>query len=69
MEFLKKADLDKNGQINYSEFIDIAIEKKALLQRKNLEVAFKTLDYNRDGKNSFLPTDFLSQLCYRNFDL
>ena len=46
-------DLDRNGKINYSEFIDITIEKKQLLQRKNLEVAFKTLDYNRDGKLTY----------------
>lgn len=47
-------DADGNGMIAYSEFINIALEKKKLMSKENLKITFKSLDINNDG---FLSID------------
>jgi len=34
------ADLDKNGHIDYSEFINATIDKRKLLSKERLKTAF-----------------------------
>lgn len=48
-EILKKIDSDRSGQIDYSEFINLTIEKKKLLSKENLTITFKTLDIDSSG--------------------
>jgi Ca2+-binding EF-hand superfamily protein len=38
------ADLDKNGHIDYSEFINATINKRKLLSKERLKTAFQLFD-------------------------
>ena len=38
------ADLDKNGHIDYSEFINATIDKRKLLSKERLKTAFQLFD-------------------------
>ena len=42
-------DLDKNGLINYTEFINATIDKSIALSLRNIELAFQVFDANGDG--------------------
>eukprot|EP00331_Platyophrya_macrostoma_P035454 CAMPEP_0176462982 /NCGR_PEP_ID=MMETSP0127-20121128/35597_1 /TAXON_ID=938130 /ORGANISM="Platyophrya macrostoma, Strain WH" /LENGTH=133 /DNA_ID=CAMNT_0017855015 /DNA_START=39 /DNA_END=440 /DNA_ORIENTATION=- len=42
-------DVDHSNQISYSEFLMVAIDKKFLITRKNVEAAFKLIDTNDNG--------------------
>lgn len=53
-------DSDKNGFLEYSEFLRAAIEQKQLLSDENIEKAFKMIDTNGKGKVSY--NDFCSAL-------
>ena len=46
---IKKVDADGSGDINYSEFISIAIPSDKLLSAEKLEKLFKVFD--KDGDN------------------
>lgn len=46
---MQSLDKDGNGVIDYTEFITGAIDKVALLNKKNLEAAFKMLDVDNSG--------------------
>lgn len=37
---MQAADLDKNGHIDYSEFINATIDKRKLLSKERLKTAF-----------------------------
>jgi Ca2+-binding EF-hand superfamily protein len=37
---MANADLDKNGHIDYSEFINATIDKRGLLSKERLKTAF-----------------------------
>lgn len=43
-------DTDKSGKIDYTEFIHLTIEKKKYLQKENLELTFKIMDVDGNGK-------------------
>ena len=47
-------DLDGDGKLDYNEFIQAAINHKALLNQENIEIVFKMIDSNHDGKISVL---------------
>ncbi|OMJ85801.1 hypothetical protein SteCoe_12794 [Stentor coeruleus] len=49
-EIMKQCDTDKNGLINYSEFLTATVNKNKAYCRKNLENAFKRFDKNGDGQ-------------------
>ena len=46
---LRTLDLDGDGKINYNEFISAFIEEKKILNDKNIELAFNTLDRHQSG--------------------
>ena len=48
-EMLAAADADKNGTIDYGEFIAAAFDRDILLSQKNLEIAFKIFDTDGNG--------------------
>ena len=50
---LKKLDLDKDGYINYTEFIRGAIDNKKVLSQENLKQTFKILNISHSGYISF----------------
>lgn len=49
---MQACDLDGDGKIDYSEFIQAAIDHKHLLNKQNLEIAFDMFDLNHDGQIS-----------------
>ena len=42
-------DTDKDGKIDYGEFISAAINRTRLLSADNLRIAFNLFDKNGDG--------------------
>ena len=50
---MKKLDLDKDGYINYTEFIRGAIDNKKVLSQENLKQTFKILNISHSGYISF----------------
>ena len=48
-KMLNAADINKDGQIDYTEFIAAALDKKKLLSEENLRAAFNSLDKNNMG--------------------
>ena len=47
---MKSIDVDRNGTIDYNEFLSATIDKDKLTSKQNLEVAFKTFDRDGSGK-------------------
>ena len=56
---MQAADLDKNGHIDYSEFINATIDKRKLLSKERLKTAFQLFD--RDD-NGFISAQELKQV-------
>lgn len=54
VELFHEADVDNNGAIDYSEWISATINKKKILNEKNLKNAFNAFDDNGDGQISLL---------------
>jgi calcium-dependent protein kinase len=46
---MKIVDVDKNGTIDYSEFVMATLNKKNLLSIERLEAAFKIFDKDNNG--------------------
>ena len=51
-QIMQSADLDKNGYIDYSEFVAATMNQRKMLSRKNLEHTFATFDTDGSGKLS-----------------
>jgi calcium-dependent protein kinase len=49
-DVLANCDHDKNGLINYSEFLTATVDREAAYNRSNLISAFNRFDKNGDGK-------------------
>lgn len=49
---LDAMDLDKDGLIDYQEFMQATINRQLLMNEKNLTEAFNILDLNKDGNIS-----------------
>lgn len=64
--FLHFVDTDKNGKINYSEFIACSIGESALVREDNLASIFQTLDLNKDGR---ISVDELKTSMFNKFTL
>ena len=45
-------DTDGDGKIDYLEFIQSAINHKAILNKENIKSIFEMFDLNNDGKIS-----------------
>jgi calcium-dependent protein kinase len=46
---MKNVDLNKSGEIDYSEFISAVIDRQQLLSRQRLDLAFESFDLDRSG--------------------
>lgn len=46
---MEAVDTDKNGQINYTEFIASSLEATRIFTRENIERVFKTIDKDKNG--------------------
>jgi calcium-dependent protein kinase len=46
---LKSIDADKNGKIDFQEFVTAAQSRDKMLNEKNLKKVFKIFDANNDG--------------------
>ena len=51
-EMFKAADVNADGEIDYSEFVTASFKRDLLLSRENLRKAFNYLDANADGRIS-----------------
>eukprot|EP01069_Polyplicarium_translucidae_P011040 Polyplicarium_translucidae@DN3451_c0_g1_i1.p1 len=49
-KILESADFDKNGTIEYSEFVTVAMDTRTLLSRERLQAAFNMFDLDGSGK-------------------
>jgi calcium-dependent protein kinase len=49
---MKSCDLDGNGYIDYNEFLSATMNREKILNKQNLELAFKTFDRDGSGKIS-----------------
>lgn len=49
---MENVDLDGDGKIDYLEFIQAAINHKALLNKQNIQIIFDMFDQDKDGKIS-----------------
>ena len=48
-ELFQSLDLDNDGKLDYSEFLQAAINHQALLNKENILEIFKMFDVNGDG--------------------
>ena len=46
---LQNMDMDKNGYVDYSEFLTAAVNKNKLLSKTNLETAYELFDVDKNG--------------------
>lgn len=46
---MKNVDIDRNGHIDYSEFIAATIDKRKLLSKERLKAAFSIFDRDDNG--------------------
>ena len=51
-KYFSSIDTDKNGKIDYTEFLAACLEKKVFLKEEKLYEAFSMLDTNHNGKIS-----------------
>lgn len=49
---MKELDNDESGKIDYNEFVQAALNREKMLNADNIQLAFKMLDSNKDGKIS-----------------
>lgn len=47
---MKSVDSDRNGTIDYNEFLTATMDKDKLTSKTNLELAFKSFDKDGSGK-------------------
>ncbi|ORM39641.1 Calcium-dependent protein kinase 4 [Babesia sp. Xinjiang] len=54
-QILQEIDFDKNGYIDYSEFLTVAMDRRSIMQQDRLEKAFKLFD--ADGSGTISSTE------------
>lgn len=67
-KIMENIDLDKDGKIDYLEFIQAAIDHKALLNKQNIEMMFDMFDQNKDGKISCVELKSVFSKCCEDGD-
>lgn len=58
----KRLDFNKNGTINYSEFLAATVDKKLALTKQNLQFAFHHFDTDNEG---YITKDDLKEVFRR----
>ena len=51
-QLIEEIDANSDGIISYEEFLRVAVNKKNVLNEKNLQIAFDKFDINKDGRLS-----------------
>jgi calcium-dependent protein kinase len=46
---MESVDINKSGFIEYTEFVMATVDKKKLMSKKNLDLAFRAFDNDADG--------------------
>lgn len=59
---MSNADIDKNGHIDYSEFINATIDKRKILSKERLKAAFQLFDKVNKTKQYTHTLDIINQL-------
>ena len=60
---MEKADTDKNGYIDYIEFLKAAMDWRKVLSLENLKAAFRMFDRDRNGR---LSSDELKKILMKS---
>jgi calcium-dependent protein kinase len=50
LQILKNCDIDKNGLVNYTEFLAATVNQQMFYNKQNLLKVFAAFDKNGDGK-------------------
>lgn len=58
---LHKMDNNKDGKVDYKEFLSVATDHKKVLLDKNLRMAFNVID--RDGNGKITMREFRDSFC------
>jgi calcium-dependent protein kinase len=61
---MTEIDIDKNGTIDYNEFVMAATNRQKILNKEKLEATFKVFD--KDGSGSISAEEIKSVLCARS---
>ena len=61
---MESIDTDKNGKLNYTQFLAFAMEKDKLFKEENIKSVFRMLD--KDG-NGYVERSELEEVFKRNF--
>ena len=61
-EIFKNLDLDKDGRINYSEFLAATVDRKKTLTMQNLQFAFHHFDV---GNSGYITESSLTEVFHR----
>ena len=56
-QIIDECDFNKDGVIDFQEFMSACIDKKILNNKENLKIAFRILDANKDNKISLEDFD------------
>ena len=66
-QIIQQVDLDRNGCIDYSEYLRATIDPSIVLSRHNLLIAFEMFD--KDGDGCITPREFMEVLSEKTSDL
>ena len=64
---LRATDTDKNGEIDFTEFLTAAFDKRKLLSEENLRRAFDFFD--RDGSGTISKSEIMASLCASDINI
>ena len=62
---MEQVDTDRNGYLDYSEFLAASIDRSKLLRRANIEAAFKAFD--EDGSGTITSDEIRNVLGLHNY--
>ena len=62
-QIIDSCDFNRDGVIDFQEFMQACIDRKVLSNSKDVKMAFKILDVNKDGKISLEDFDDMFN-CY-----
>ena len=71
LDIISEADFDKNGQINYTEFIAATLDMRTIMKQENVWAAFKKFDIvcNMQDNKGFITRENLKKALEKTGEL